>query len=75
MRCFSWSLAAGGAIFTWVCYSASRELVAGGAWPLTIGVLGPSLSQVLIQRLDLNAFDAAGFVALNAAAALPLGAF
>ena len=35
-----WLLAAGIGIFTWVCYSASRELVGDGAWPLTIGVLG-----------------------------------
>ena len=38
-------LAAGIGIFTWVCYSASRELVGAGAWPLTIGVLGPSLAR------------------------------
>ena len=66
------ALATGIAVFTWVCYSAGRELIGRGAWPLTIAVLGCSLSQVLIQRVQLTGAD---FVRLAAVAALPIGAF
>jgi hypothetical protein len=66
------ALAAGIGIFTWVCYSASRELVGSAAWPLTIGVLFPSLSQVLIERLHLAGAD---LWQLNLAAAVPLAGF
>lgn len=69
---FLTALTAGIGIFTWVCYSAGSELVGGAAWPLTISVLGSSLAQVLIQRLDF----ASGTVwRLNAAAAIPIGCF
>ena len=51
--CSCWRPALG--IFAWVSYSASRELVGRGAWPLAVGVLGCSASQVLIHRTDLAA--------------------
>ncbi len=65
-------LALGLAAFGWVCYSGSRELAGSNAWPLAIGVLGCSASQVLIHRAGLAGLD---FWRLCAIAALPLGSY
>jgi hypothetical protein len=65
-------LAVGAVLFTWVAYSASREVVGGGAWPLAIGVVGPSLAQVLVQHFPLVEGE---FWRLNAVLAAPLACF
>jgi hypothetical protein len=59
-------------IFGWVTWSASRELVGEAWWRLSIGVLGPSLAQVLIQRLNLAEAD---FWQINLAAVVPVACF
>ncbi|MEX2176329.1 MAG: hypothetical protein WD872_18345 [Pirellulaceae bacterium] len=66
------ALVVGTAIFAWVTLSASGELVGEGKWRLAIGVLGCSLSQVAIQRIDLATL---GFWGLHLAAGIPLACF
>jgi hypothetical protein len=66
------ALGLGLTIFGWVTWSASRELVSEGWWRLSIGVLGPSLAQVLIQRVNLTGAD---FWRVNLVALVPLACF
>ena len=47
------ALAIGMSVFGFVTFTTSRELVEEGALKLSIGVLGTSLSQVLIDRLAM----------------------
>jgi len=65
-------LAIGSAALTWVAYTSSRELVSVSKWRLTIGVIGCSLVQVLVHRLNLQSID---FWQLTALGSLPLGCF
>jgi hypothetical protein len=69
---FLLALAIGAAVFAWVSWSASRELVSAGAGLLAAGVLGCSLSQVIVQRVEL---PQAGFWIVNLVAAIPLACF
>ncbi len=69
---FLLAVAIGAAVFAWVSWSASRELVSGGAGLLAAGVLGCSLSQVLIQRVN---FVQLGLAGVNLVAAIPLACF
>jgi hypothetical protein len=66
------AVALGIAAFGWVTWSASSELVGPARWPLTIGILACSFSQIAIQRLTLAGLD---FWRLNAVLALPLAGF
>jgi hypothetical protein len=66
------ALGLGITIFGWVTWSASRELVGEGLWRLSVGVLGPSLAQVLIQRVNLAGTD---FWRVNLVALVPLACF
>jgi hypothetical protein len=65
-------LLSGVGVFTWVSYTASRELIGPGSWPLAAGIVVGSASQVLIHRLALAGID---FWRLNVIAAVPLGSF
>ena len=58
--------------FGWVTASAARETVGRGWWRLSIGVLGASLSQVLISRLGDEPTSLVRALALSG---LPLGCF
>ena len=69
---FLLAVAVGAAVFGWVSYSASRELVGEGKWRLAAGVLGCSLSQIVIQRTNVPAL---GFWGLQLVAGLPLACF
>ena len=69
---FLLAITVGTAVFAWVSWSASRELLRDGHWRLAIGVLGCSLSQVLVQRVD---FLEAGLAGVKLVAAIPLACF
>jgi hypothetical protein len=67
------ALALGLCAFGLVSYSSSRELVGeASAWPLAIGVLGCSASQVLIHRADPAGFN---FWRLSGLLAIPLASY
>jgi hypothetical protein len=72
MPLFILVVAAGASIFTWVAYSASRAVIGRGVWPLTIGVVGPSLAQVLVQHFNFAGGDV---WRLNVVFAMPLACF
>ncbi|MDX1946404.1 MAG: hypothetical protein SFU86_13470 [Pirellulaceae bacterium] len=69
---FLLAVAMGAGIFGWVSHSASRELVGEAKWRLAIGVLGASLSQIVIQRTNVFALQ---FWGLQLIAGLPLACF
>lgn len=69
---FLLAVSIGAVVFTWVAYTASRAVIGPFAWPVTIGVVGPSLAQVLVKHVD---FPAADLWRINLVFELPLVCF
>jgi hypothetical protein len=66
------AVAIGALVYTFVTYSASRELLSEGRWRLTIALMVGSLSQIVVNRAGPTAVS---LLQISLLAAIPVGGF